>query len=67
MCGHETSIFDPTKTTSKIFGSSSFWNNNYIAYESNGDKNKSLSLKEYLDKIKSYLRDIVIDLQEYDT
>ena len=67
MYGHETSIFDPAKTTSKIFGSSSFWNNNYIAYESNGDRNKSLSLKEYLDKIKSYLRDIVIDLQEYDT
>ena len=67
MYGHETSIFDPTKTTSKIFGSGSFWNNNYIAYESNGDRNKSLSLKEYLDKIKSYLRDIVIDLQEYDT
>ena len=29
----------------------SFWNNNYIEYDSNGDKNKILSLDEYLNKI----------------
>ena len=40
---------------------SSFWNNNYIDYESNGDKN--VSLDEYLNKIKPYLKDIIIDLQ----
>ena len=28
-----------------------FWNNNYIEYDSNGDKNKILSLDEYLNKI----------------
>ena len=28
-----------------------FWNNNYIEYESSGDRN-NLSVKEYLDKIK---------------
>ena len=33
-----------------------FWNNNYIEYESNGDKNRNLSLDEYLTKIESYLR-----------
>ena len=27
-----------------------FWNNNYIEYESNGDKNKNLLLDEYLDE-----------------
>ena len=27
-----------------------FWNNNYIEYESSGDRN--LSVKEYLDKVK---------------
>ena len=32
-----------------------FWNNNYIKYESNGDKNKNLSLGEYLNKIETYL------------
>ena len=30
---------------------SNFWNNNYIEYESNGDKNRNLSLDEYLNKI----------------
>ena len=44
-----------------------FWNNNYIKYESNGDKNNNLWLDEYLNKIKSYLKDIIIDLQSFDT
>ena len=46
---------------------SNFWNHNYIEYGSNGDRNKNLSLKEYLDKIKPYLKDIIIDLKESDT
>ena len=37
-----------------------FWNNNCIEYESNGDKNRNLSLDEYLRKIKPYLRNIII-------
>ena len=44
-----------------------FWSNNYIEYESSGDRNKSLLVKEYLDKIKTYLRDIIINLQKSDT
>ena len=44
-----------------------FWNNNYIEYESNGDKNKSLSLDEYLKKIETYLRNIIISCQSSDT
>ena len=28
-----------------------FWSNNYIEYKSNGDKNKILSIEEYLDKL----------------
>ena len=43
------------------------WNNNYIEYESSGNRNKNLSIKEYLDKIKPYLRDIIINLQKSDT
>ena len=43
-----------------------FWNNNYIKYESNGDRNKNVSVKEYLDKIKSYLKDVIINLQNSD-
>ena len=44
-----------------------FWNNNYIEYESNSDRNKNLSVKEYFNKIKPYLRDIIINLQKPDT
>ena len=29
-----------------------FWSNNYIEYESKGDRNKTLSAKEYLNKIR---------------
>ena len=45
---------------------SNFWNNNYIEYESNGDKNKNLSLDEYLNKIKPYMSNITIGLQNSD-
>ena len=46
---------------------SNFWDNNYIEYESNGDKNRNLSLDKYLNKIEPYLRNITIDLQNFDT
>ena len=36
-------------------------------HESNGSGNKNLSLKDYLDKNKPDLKDIIIDLQESDT
>ena len=45
---------------------SNFWNNNYIEYESNSDKNRNLSLDQYLNKIEPYLRNIKIDLQNSD-
>ena len=37
---------------------SNFWSNNYIEYKSNGDRNKTLSVEEYLNKIRPYLKDI---------
>ena len=46
---------------------SNFQNNNYIAYESNGDKNRNLLLQESLNKNKPFLRNIIIDLQNSDT
>ena len=42
-------------------------NSNYIKYESSGDINKILSVKERLHKIKPYLRDIITNLQKSDT
>ena len=37
------------------------FNNNYIQYESKGDKGKNLSIKKYLNMIKPYLDDIIND------
>ena len=35
------------------------FNNNYIQYESMRDKGKNLSIKEYINVIRSYLSDII--------
>ena len=44
-----------------------FWSNNYIEYESNRDRNKTLSLQEYLIETRTYLKYIIIDLKKSDT
>ena len=46
--------YKPIKTNSAF-------NGNYIKYESNGDKNKNLSAKEYLNMVRPYLSDIIND------
>ena len=38
------------------------FNNNYIQYESKGDKDKILTPSEYLDMIRLYLSDIINDI-----
>ena len=38
---------------------SNFWSKNYIEYESNSDRNKVLSVEEYLNKIRPYLENII--------
>ena len=43
-----------------------FWSSNYDEYESNGDKNKTISIEEYLTKYKPYLRVMVNYLQRSD-
>ena len=43
------------------------WDSKYIEYESSDNRNKNLSVKECLGKIKPYLRDIIINLQKSDT
>ena len=37
------------------------FSSNYIEYKSNGDEDKTLSIKDYLDEIKPYLSDIIND------
>ena len=44
-----------------------FWNNSYIAYKSNEDRNKTMSVEEYLNKISPNLKDIIDNLEESDT
>ena len=39
----------------------SAFNNNYIQYESKGNKDKILTISEYIDMIKPYLCDIIND------
>ena len=58
-------LFKHTKEEENYYkpvGVSNFWINNYIEYKSSGDKNKTLSVEEYLNKISSYLKDIIIQL-----
>ena len=46
---------------------SNFWSNNYIEYKSNSDKNKTLSIEEYLNKSRPYLKDIINNLRKSNT
>ena len=46
---------------------SNFWRNNYIKYKSNGDINEILSVEEYLNKIRPYLKVTVNNLKKSDT
>ena len=43
----------------------SAFNGNYIKYENNGDKDKNLSAKKYLNMIKPYLSDIINDYKAF--
>ena len=45
---------------------SNFWSNNYIEYKINSDRNKILSVEEYLNEIRPYLKDIINNLKKSD-
>lgn len=42
---------------------SNVFDDNFIQYENNGDKDKTLSIEEYLDKIGPYLINMINDLK----
>ena len=48
----EKDYYKPVKTKATF-------NDNYVEYERSGDKDKNLSLEEYLDMIRPYLQDLV--------
>ena len=54
-------FFDPEKYYYEPKKTVSAFNNNYIHYESMGNKDKNLLIKEYLDMIRPYLSDIIND------
>ena len=53
--------FDPEKDHYEPKKTVDAFNNNYIQYESIADKDKTLTIKEYLDMIRPYLSDIIND------
>ena len=52
----EDDYYKPIKTGNAF-------SSNYIEYKSNGDKDKSLSVKEYFNKIRPYLSDMINGLK----
>ena len=54
-------LLDPRKDHYEPKKAVSTSNNNYIQYESIGDKDNSLSIKKYLDMIRPYLKGIIND------
>ena len=54
-------LFEPEKDYYKSVKIGNAFSSNYIEYENNGDKDKTLSIKHYLDGIKPYFSDIIND------
>ena len=46
----------------KLVSVNNFWSNNYFEYQSNSDRNKTLSDDKQLKKIRPYLKDIIKNL-----
>ena len=56
-------LFEQEEDFDKPVRLGNFYNNSCIEYESNGDRNKTLSVKEYLEEIKSCFKDIINNLK----
>ena len=50
----------------KLVRVGNFWNNSYVEHASSGDKNKILSVEEYLNKTRPYLKYIINNLEKCD-
>ena len=55
------SLFEQEVDYYKPIRMSSFYSNNYMKYESDGDKDKNLLSEEHLIKIKPNLKEMIID------
>ena len=59
--------YEKQKENYKPVTLNNFWSNNYIEYKSNGNKNKILSVEEYLNKIRPCLKGFIINLKKSGT
>ena len=57
----KNNIFKPEEGYYKPIRIGNAFSSNYIEYKSNGEKDKSLSIKKYLNMIRTYLSDIIND------
>ena len=44
-----------------------FWSLNYIEYKSNSDRNKTLSVEEYLNKTRPYFKYVINNIKKSET
>lgn len=56
-------LFEPEEDYCKPIKIADAFDGNYIQNGNNGHKNKSLSIKDYLEEIKPYLIDLINDLK----
>ena len=56
--------YEKEKENYKPKRGNNFWSNNYIECKSNGDINKILSVEEYLNRIRTYLKSIINNLKK---
>ena len=61
LYGPKNNIFKPKQDNYKPIRIGNAFSRNYIEYKSNGDKDNTLSIKDYLDEIMPYLGDIIND------
>ena len=59
-----TNLFEHQEDHYKPVRVGNFWSKNYVEYGSKGERSKILSIKEYFNKIKPYLKDIINDLKK---
>ena len=57
----KNNLFKPKEDNYKPEGIGNTFSSNYIQYKNSKDKDKTLSIKDYLDEIKPYLSDIIND------
>ena len=60
-------LFEPEEDYYKPIKVGNFYSNSSIEYESYSNRNKTLSIKEYLDETMPYLKDIINNLKTSDT